>query len=73
MSFLSKKVPPKKDGLLSGKKSDADPGSDQSEAVVLLQKTIVRLVVVAVPAPAEPVHDPFVTGPGDHLHGGAGE
>ena len=24
MSFLSKKVPPKKDGLLSGKKTDAE-------------------------------------------------
>lgn len=36
MSFLSKKVPPKKDGLLSGKKSDADLdalfGSDDAPA-----------------------------------------
>src|SRR3546814_519275 len=47
---------------------NAHRGADDGEEVVLFEHMIVRFVMVAVPGPAEAVHDIFMARPGDAFH-----
>ncbi len=51
-----------------GEHRDAHRRADQPEKIILFQALVMRLVMVAMPAPAEAVHDIFVARPGDKFH-----
>ena len=55
-------------GAADGKHRDAHHRAGDAVKVVFLELVVMRFVMVAVPAPAETVHDIFVARPGDTFH-----
>jgi hypothetical protein len=55
-----------------GRKGDRDRRADQRVEVVAFEKAVVRLVMIAVPAPAEAVHHILVAAPRKAFHGDHG-
>ena len=51
-----------------GEHRDAHHRADDAVEIVFLERLVMRLVMIAVPAPAETVHDIFVARPCDKFH-----
>src|SRR3546814_19987261 len=51
---------------------NAHPRSDQRIEIILLQSSVMRLMMVAVPCPSEAMHDVLVAGPRHQFHCGDG-